>query len=67
MLGKQPTAKQKREVLALATDQDLLVIEGERSTGCQAAASSSPAQPEGGPDTRRTIGTIEQIAAKHCG
>jgi uncharacterized protein (DUF1697 family) len=73
LLGKRPTVKQKREVLALATDRDLLAIEGrelywlpsggilDSELDLQAIAALL------GPDTRRTIGTVEQIVAKHCG
>jgi uncharacterized protein (DUF1697 family) len=73
LLGKKPTAKQKREVLALATEQDLLAIEGRElywlpsggilESGLDLKAIAALL----GADTRRTIGTIEQIAAKHCG
>jgi uncharacterized protein (DUF1697 family) len=73
LLGKAPTAKQKHEVLAFATDRDRLAIEGrelywlpsggilESELDLQAITALL------GPDTRRTTGTIEQIAAKHCG
>jgi uncharacterized protein (DUF1697 family) len=73
LLGKKPTAKQRREVLALASDRDLLALEGrelywlpsggilESELDLKAIAALL------GPDTRRTMGTIEQIAARHCG
>ena len=73
LLGKKPTAKQKREVLGLATERDLLAVEGrelywlpsggilESELDLKAIAGLL------GADTRRTMGTIEQIAAKYCG
>lgn len=73
LLGRKPTAKEKREVLALAGDEDLLAFGGrelywlpsggllESELDLKAIAALL------GPDTRRTMGTIEQIAAKHCG
>lgn len=71
LLMKKPTAAAKKKVLALATDEDLLAIEGrelywlpsggllESELDLKAIASLL------GTDTRRTMGTIEQIAAKH--
>jgi uncharacterized protein (DUF1697 family) len=73
LLMKKPTAAAKKKVLALATDEDLLAIEGrelywlpsggllESELDLKAIASLL------GTDTRRTMGTIEQIAAKYCG
>jgi uncharacterized protein (DUF1697 family) len=73
LLGKKPAAKQKREALALATDQDLLAIEGRElywlpSGGIlESGLDLKAIEALLGPDTRRTMGTVEQIAAKHCG
>jgi uncharacterized protein (DUF1697 family) len=71
MLRKAPAAKARREALALATDQDLLEIEGRElywlpSGGLLDSELDLKAiDALVGPDTRRTMGTIEQIAAKH--
>jgi uncharacterized protein (DUF1697 family) len=72
LLRKAPSAKARREALALATDEDLLAIEGRElywlpsggmlDSGLDLKAIDALL----GPDTRRTMGTIEQIAAKHC-
>lgn len=73
LLTKKPSAAAKKKVLALATDEDLLAVEGrelywlpsggllESNLDLKAIASLL------GTDTRRTMGTIEQIAAKYCG
>lgn len=73
LLAKKPSAAAQRKVLALATNADLLVIEGrelywlpaggtlESDLDLKAIADAF------GLDTRRTMGTIEQIAAKYCG
>lgn len=72
LLAGKPTAKTKREVLALATDDDLLAVEGRElywlpSGGILDSELDLKAiDVLLGPDTRRTMGTIEQIAAKHC-
>ncbi len=71
LLRKAPGAKVRREVLALATDDDLLAIEGRElywlpSGGLLDSELDLKAiDALVGPDTRRTMGTIEQIAAKH--
>lgn len=69
-LKKKPSAAAKKKVLALATDEDLLAIDGrelywlpsggllESSLDLKAIAALL------GTDTRRTMGTVEQIAAK---
>jgi len=73
LLGAKPTTAAKRKVLALATDRDLLAIEGRElywlpSGGIlESELDLKAIDALLGPDTRRTIGTIEQIAAKHCG
>jgi len=71
LLAKRPSATAKRKALALATDEDLLAIEGrelywlpsggllESDLDLKAIAALL------GSDTRRTMGTIEQIAAKY--
>ena len=70
LLKKKPTAAAKKKVLALATEEDLLAIE-ERElfwlpSGGMLESDLDLKAIEGllGPDTRRTMGTIEQIAAK---
>lgn len=72
LLTKKPSAAAKKKALALATDDDLLAIEGrelywlpsggtiDSELDLKAIAAIL------GPDTRRTMGTIEQIAAKYC-
>ncbi|HET9676906.1 MAG TPA: DUF1697 domain-containing protein [Solirubrobacterales bacterium] len=71
LLAKKPTAAAKKKVLALAGDEDLLAVEGrelywlpsggllESDLDLKAIAALV------GSDTRRTMGTIEQIAAKY--
>lgn len=72
LLRKPPAAKARRDVLALATEEDLLAIEGRElywlpSGGLLDSKLDLKAiDALVGPDTRRTMGTIEQIAAKHC-
>jgi uncharacterized protein (DUF1697 family) len=72
LLMEEPTAAAKREVLALAGDEDLLALEGrelywlpsggllESDLDLKAIAQLL------GSDTRRTMGTIEQIAVRYC-
>ncbi len=72
LLAKKPSAAAKKKVLALATDEDLLALEGrelfwlpsggllESELDLKAISSLL------GTETRRTMGTIEQIAAKYC-
>ena len=71
LLAKKPSASARKQVLALASDEDLLAIEGrelywlpsggllESDLDLKAIAALL------GADTRRTMGTIEQIAAKY--
>jgi len=73
LLMKKPSAAAKKKVLALATDEDLLAIEGRElywlpSGGLlESDLDLKAIQSLLGADTRRTMGTIEQIAAKYCG
>ena len=72
LLLEKPSARERKLVLALATDEDRLAIRGrelywlpsggllESDLDLKAIAAAL------GSDTRRTMGTIEQIAAKHC-
>jgi len=73
LLMKKPSAAAKKKVLALASDEDLLAIEGRElywlpSGGLLKTDLDLKAiEALLGADTRRTMGTIEQIAAKYCG
>ena len=70
LLRRAPSAKARREALTHATDEDLLAIEGRElywlpsggmlDSGLDLKAIDALV----GPDTRRTMGTIEQIARK---
>lgn len=72
LLAKKPSAAARKKVLTLASADDLLAIEGRElfwlpsggilDSGLDLKAIEAAL----GPDTRRTIGTIEQIAAKYC-
>lgn len=72
LLREEPSARDGKAILALAGDEDLLALEGRElywlpsggilESGLDLKAIAALA----GPDTRRTMGTIEQIAAKHC-
>jgi len=70
LLKKKPSAAAKKKVLALATDADLLAIEGRElywlpSGGLlESDLDLKAIEKLLGADTRRTMGTIEQIAAK---
>ncbi len=72
LLQKKPSATAKRKVLALATGDDLLAIEGRElywlpSGGLlESDLDLKAVEMLLGTDTRRTMGTIEQIAAKYC-
>ena len=72
LLMRQPSATARKKVLALASDQDLLAIEGRElfwlpSGGLlESGLDLKAIEALLGIDTRRTMGTIEQIAAKHC-
>jgi uncharacterized protein (DUF1697 family) len=73
LLQKKPSAAAKEKVLALATDEDLLAISGRElywlpSGGLlESSLDLKAIEKLLGADTRRTMGTIEQIAAKYCG
>lgn len=73
LLKKKPSAAAQKKALALATDEDLLAIEGRElywlpSGGLlESDLDLKAIEKLLGADTRRTMGTIEQIAAKHCG
>lgn len=70
LLKKKPSAAVKRKVLALASGDDLLAIEGRElywlpSGGLlESDLDLKAIEKLVGTDTRRTMGTIEQIAAK---
>jgi uncharacterized protein (DUF1697 family) len=72
LLAKKPSAKARDSVLALASDEDKLAFEGRElywlpSGGILESELDLNAVDKAlGKDTRRTMGTIEQIAAKHC-
>jgi uncharacterized protein (DUF1697 family) len=71
LLKKKPNAATKKKVLALASDEDLLTIEGRElywlpSGGLlESDLELKAIEALVGTDTRRTMGTIEQIAAKY--
>jgi uncharacterized protein (DUF1697 family) len=73
LLMKKPSAAAKKKVLALASDADLLAIEGRElywlpSGGLlESDLDLKAIEALLGADTRRTMGTIERIAAKYCG
>jgi uncharacterized protein (DUF1697 family) len=70
LLKKKPSAAAKKKVPALASDEDLLAIEGRElywlPSGGLLESDLDLKAIEGllGADTRRTMGTIEQIASK---
>lgn len=71
-LKKKPAAAAKKMALAAATEEDLLAIEGRELYWLPSGGISEsdldwkPIEAALGPVTIRTMGTIEQIAAKHC-
>ena len=73
LLAKKPTAAARKAVLALAGPEDEMVFEGRElhwlpSTGLSETEVDLKAIDKAlGKGTMRTMGTIEQIAAKHCG
>jgi uncharacterized protein (DUF1697 family) len=73
MLAKKPAVRDRKAVLALATEEDLLAIEDRElywlpSGGTLESELDLKAIDKAlGKGTMRTMGTIEQIAAKHCG
>ncbi|HEV2791170.1 MAG TPA: DUF1697 domain-containing protein [Solirubrobacterales bacterium] len=70
-LAKKPTAAARKKALALATEEDLLAIEGRELYWLPAGGISESdldlraLDAVLGPGTIRTMGTVEQIAAKH--
>ena len=72
MLEKKPSAAARKQVLALATDEDQLAIESRElfwlpSGGTLESELDHKAIAKAlGQGTQRTMGTIEQIASKHC-
>lgn len=70
--GKKPAAKAKKAVLALSTDEDRLAIEGRELYWLPSGGTSESSLDWGpidaalGAGTMRTMGTVEQIAAKYC-
>lgn len=72
LLSEKPSAKARKAVLALATDEDLLAVKGRElywlpSGGILDSELDLKAIDAAlGKATMRTKGTIEQIAAKHC-
>lgn len=72
LLREEPPAAARKQILAHATDEDRLAIEGRElywlpSGGTLDSQLDLKAiESVLGPDTRRTMGTIEQIAAKYC-
>lgn len=73
LLAKEPSAAAVKRVLALASDADRLALAGRElywlpSGGLlESELDLREIAAALGRDTRRTMGTIEQIAAKHCG
>lgn len=71
LLKKKPSAAAGRKVLALASDEDLLALQGRElywlpSGGLlESDLDLKAIEALLGADTRRTMGTIEQIAAKY--
>ena len=72
LLAKKPSASARNSVLALAGAEDQLAFEGRElywlpSGGILESDLDLKAIEKAlGKDTRRTAGTIDQIAAKHC-
>ncbi|MFT3863442.1 MAG: DUF1697 domain-containing protein [Solirubrobacterales bacterium] len=73
LLAKKPSAKAAKEALALAGEDDLMVVEGRElhwlpSVGLSATEVDLKALDAAlGKGTMRTAGTIEAIATKYCG
>ena len=72
LLTKRPSAAARKEALAHATDEDLLAIEGRelywlpRGGTRESDLDWRPIEAALGPGTIRTMGTVEQVAAKYC-
>jgi uncharacterized protein (DUF1697 family) len=73
MLPGKPAAKARRDALGQAGDEDRLAVDGRElfwlpSGGISESELDQKAVERAvGPWTMRTMGTIEQIAAKYCG
>jgi uncharacterized protein (DUF1697 family) len=73
MLVAKPSAAARRKVLALSGEEDRLALAGTElfwlpSGGITESNLDLKAiEVAIGPGTQRTMGTVEQIAAKHCG
>jgi uncharacterized protein (DUF1697 family) len=73
LLAKRPTAAVKKKALGLASEEDRLAIEGRElywlpSGGIgESDLDLKAINAALGAGTMRTMGTIAQIAAKHCG
>jgi hypothetical protein len=71
-LQKKSSPAAKKKALAAATDDDLLAIEGRELYWLPSGGISEsdldwkPIEAALGPGTIRTMGTVEQIAAKYC-
>jgi uncharacterized protein (DUF1697 family) len=71
-LQKKPSAAAKKKALVAATEDDLLAIEGRELYWLPSGGISEseldwrPIEAALGPGTIRTMGTVEQIAAKYC-
>lgn len=71
-LQRKPSAAAQKKAVAAATEEDLLAIEGRELYWLPSGGISEsgldwkPIKAALGPGTIRTMGTIEQIAAKHC-
>jgi uncharacterized protein (DUF1697 family) len=72
LLAAKPGAAARKQVLALASDEDLLAISARElywlpSGGLlESGLDLKAIEAILGADTRRTMGTIAQIASKHC-
>jgi uncharacterized protein (DUF1697 family) len=73
LLPDAPGKLVRKEALGMATDEDRLAIKGSELFWLPSGGISESdldlktLESELGPWTMRTMGTIEQIAAKHCG
>lgn len=73
MLLAKPSAAASRKALALASEDDRLAVEGRelhwlpRGGMSDSELDLKAVEAELGPTTCRTMGTVGQIAAKHCG
>jgi len=71
-LAKKPSAAARKKALAAATEEDLLAVEGRELYWLPSGGISEsdldwkPIEAALGPGTIRTMGTVEQIAAKYC-